>query len=42
MPVWNAVLAADLLVFAYPVYALRVPGQMKSLLDHFACHWMVH
>jgi multimeric flavodoxin WrbA len=42
MPVWDAVLAADLLVFAYPVYVLRAPGQIKALLDHFACHWMVH
>ena len=42
MPIWNAILAADLLVFAYPVYVLRTPGQMKALLDHFGCHWMVH
>lgn len=42
MPVWNAILAADLLVFAYPVYVLRAPGQVKALLDHFGCHWMVH
>lgn len=42
MPIWNAILAADLLVFAYPVYVLRAPGQVKALLDHFACHWMVH
>lgn len=42
MPIWNAILDADLLVFAYPVYVLRAQGQMKTLLDHFACHWMVH
>lgn len=42
MPIWNAMLKADLLIFAYPVYALRTPGQMKALLDHFCCHWMVH
>jgi NAD(P)H-dependent FMN reductase len=42
MPIWNAVLKADLIVFAAPVYALRVPGQVKALLDHFCCHWMVH
>ncbi|MGO5052063.1 flavodoxin family protein [Lachnospiraceae bacterium LCP25S3_G4] len=41
-PIWNAVLAADLLVFAYPVYALRAPASIKSLLDHFCVHWMVH
>lgn len=42
MPIWQAMLDADLLVFAYPVYVLRAPGQLKALLDHFACHWMVH
>lgn len=40
--VWNAVLDADLLVFTYPVYALRAPASIKSLLDHFCVHWMVH
>ncbi|MDR0913568.1 MAG: NAD(P)H-dependent oxidoreductase [Oscillospiraceae bacterium] len=42
MPIWNAMLQADLLVFAAPVYVMRVPGQLKALLDHFGCHWMVH
>lgn len=42
MPIWEAMLDADLLVFAYPVYVLRAPGQVKALLDHFGCHWMVH
>ena len=42
LPIWNAMLEADLLVFAYPVYALRAPGQLKALLDHLTCHWMVH
>ena len=41
-PVWQAMLDADLLVFAYPVYALRAPGSIKSLLDHLCVHWMVH
>ncbi len=40
--IWNGIMGADLLVFAYPVYALRAPGQVKALLDHFCCHWMVH
>lgn len=40
--IWNAILNADLLVFAYPVYALRAPASIKSLLDHFCVHWMVH
>ncbi|WP_077533966.1 flavodoxin family protein [Massiliimalia massiliensis] len=41
-PIWDACLAADLLVFAYPVYALRAPASIKSVLDHFCVHWMVH
>ncbi|WP_040195927.1 flavodoxin family protein [Candidatus Soleaferrea massiliensis] len=42
MPIWNSMLESDLLVFVYPVYALRTTGQMKALLDHLCCHWMVH
>lgn len=42
MPIWEAILNADLIVFATPVYALRTTGQMKSLLDHLCVHWMVH
>ena len=41
-PIWDAMLSADLLVFSYPVYALRTTAQMKCLLDHFCVHWMVH
>ena len=41
-PVWSAILEADLLVFAYPVYALRAPATIKSLLDHLCVHWLVH
>lgn len=41
-PVWNAIMEADLLVFAYPVYALRAPATIKSLLDHMCVHWLVH
>lgn len=41
-PVWASLLESDLLVFAYPVYALRAPGSVKSLLDHLCVHWMVH
>ena len=41
-PIWSSILAADLIVFAYPVYALRAPAAIKSLLDHLAVHWMVH
>ncbi len=35
-------MASDLLVFVYPVYALRAPAAIKSLLDHFCVHWIVH
>ena len=40
--IWSEMLAADLLVFAYPVYALRTPASIKSLLDHLCVHWLVH
>ena len=42
IPIWEAMIRADLIVFAYPVYVLRAPGQIKALLDHFGVHWMVH
>ena len=42
MPIWEAMTEADLLVFAYPVYALRAPASIKSLLDHLCVRWMVH
>ena len=41
-PIWEAMLSADLMVFSYPVYALRTTAQMKCLLDHLCVHWMVH
>lgn len=41
-PIWNAMIDADLIVFAYPVYVLRAPGHIKSLLDHFGVHWFAH
>ncbi len=42
MPIWEAMLAADLIVLAYPVYTLRAPAQVKALLDHLCVHWFVH
>lgn len=41
-PIWQAMLDADLIVFAYPVYVLRAPGHVKSFLDHLGVHWCVH
>lgn len=40
--IWEAIQQADLLVFAYPVYVMRAPAQVKALLDHFAYRFMVH
>jgi len=42
MPIWEAILNADLLVFAAPVYGLSIPASLKALLDHYCVHWMVH
>lgn len=41
-PIWKAIMEADLLVFAYPVYVMRAPATIKSLLDHMGVHWTVH
>jgi len=42
VPIWESILAADLLVFASPTYVFRLTAQMKALLDHFATKWMAH
>jgi len=42
LPIWNAIMQSDIIVFTYPVYALRAPGSIKALLDHFCVHWIVH
>lgn len=41
-PIWDAMMAADVLVFAYPVYVMRAPAPVKSLLDHLGVRWVVH
>ena len=38
----NALLKADLIVFAYPTYVFHTPGSVKSLLDHLGHLWIVH
>ena len=42
VPIWESVLAADLLVFTSPVYVFHATGQMKALLDHYGTKWMAH
>ncbi len=41
-PIREAMIKADLIIFSSPVYVLRVSGQMKALLDHFAFQFMIH
>lgn len=38
----RAILDADLLILASPVYVYHASGQMMSLLDHFGIWWVVH
>lgn len=42
MPIWEEVLQAQLLIFIYPMYVMRVPGALKALLDHWGVHWLSH
>lgn len=42
VPIWESILAADLLVFASPTYVFHVTAQMKALLDHYGTKWMSH
>jgi multimeric flavodoxin WrbA len=41
-PIKEAILNAELIIFASPVYVLHITGQMKALLDHFAFQFMAH
>lgn len=41
-PLEKAILEANLLILASPVYVYHATGQMMSLLDHFGTWWMVH
>lgn len=40
--IWQAMQAADLLLFVYPVYVMGAPAQIKALLDHLGHRYMVH
>ena len=41
-PILNAMEQSELILFCTPTYVFHAPGQMKTLLDHFAYRWMVH
>ena len=41
-PLATAILDADLLILASPVYVYHATGPMMSFLDHFGTWWMVH
>ncbi|MCI6868920.1 MAG: NAD(P)H-dependent oxidoreductase [Lachnospiraceae bacterium] len=41
-PLVTAILDADLLILASPVYVYHATGPMMSFLDHFGTWWMVH
>lgn len=41
-PIIDAMETADLIILASPVYVMRVTGQMKTFLDHFAFQFMIH
>lgn len=41
-PIIAAMEASELIIFCAPSYVYRVPGQVKTLLDHFGYRWIVH
>ncbi|MDD6188492.1 MAG: NAD(P)H-dependent oxidoreductase [Clostridiales bacterium] len=41
-PLMAAILDADVLLLASPVYVYHATGQMMNFLDHFGTWWMVH
>lgn len=41
-PLSNALLEADLIILASPVYVYHATGHMMNFLDHFATWWVVH
>ena len=41
-PIKEAIINAELIILASPVYLFHVTGQMKALLDHFAFQFMNH
>ena len=41
-PITKAMIEADVIILASPVYVYHASGAMKSFLDHFGYMWMVH
>ena len=41
-PITNALLEADLIILASPVYVYHATGAMKAFLDHYGYMWMAH
>lgn len=41
-PITTAMLEADLIILASPVYVFHSTGAMKAFLDHYGYMWMVH
>ncbi|WP_319378073.1 NAD(P)H-dependent oxidoreductase [uncultured Methanocorpusculum sp.] len=41
-PISDAILNADLIIIAAPVYVFHMPGLVKALLDHFGYQWIAH
>ena len=42
LPILEAMLSADALIFTTPVYVLQTPGSVKAFLDHYAFMFIVH
>lgn len=41
-PITQAMIEADLIIMASPVYCYHATGSMKAFLDHYGYLWMVH
>lgn len=41
-PITEAMIKADVLILASPVYVYHVTGPMKCWLDHYGYMWMIH
>jgi len=42
LPILDAIIAADAIIFTTPVFVLQAPGAVKNFLDHFAFMFIVH